>query len=159
MPTPQFIVKQTGASAPAAWFQKQLRVPQQATDILLAFASDVTSRMKQEPGQIVGRPYPWVSERQRRHVMGLIREGKIRVPRTRSGRMGQGWTTRVFRRQGGGAWGSSQVVQISNNVGYSAFVVGRSQSYEMRARGWHSLVSVANGLWPSYRTRIAGLGK
>lgn len=158
--TPQFIVKQIGGTAPPSWFQKQLRVPQAATDILLAFAADVVSRMKQEPGQIVGRPYPWASERQRRYVMAMIREGKIRVPRNRTGRMAQGWITRVFRRQGGGGpWGSSQVVQISNSTPYSAFVIGRQQSYEMRARGWHSLVSVSNQLWPAYRARITAMGK
>ena len=38
-----------------------------------------------------GGPNPWVSEKQRRYVMMMIRRGAIKLPYTRTGKYARGW--------------------------------------------------------------------
>lgn len=95
------------------------------------------------------KPYPFVSERQRRYVKAAIARGEITVPYRRTGQLGRSITTRVDE------IGGSVVGIIGTNVEYAPWVIsseptpdGIGPQAKYHQGNWWTLQEVVEGAFP-----------
>lgn len=113
-----------------------------------AVAAIRSAARRSYPAQIIGRPYPWFSNRQRWYVTHAIQEGLIHVPRTRTGRLALSWKMEV-------KWSGTDIVgRVWSDLSYAAYVMGKQQAKEMAARGWQTIDAISERVFRVYRDGI-----
>ncbi len=75
----------------------------------------------------------FVSNKQRRAVMAMIRRGEITIPYERTGKLGRGWDVAA---EALNRW------HVRNLASYSVYVQGGRQSRYMRLLGWRKVGEV-----------------
>lgn len=117
---------------------------------LASFGGEMVRRMAKYPPQ-----QPPIGSRQsigRRFGSRLAKRAYIRRGYKRTGRLGRNWRIRGQR---------PGYIRVGNNVEYSVYVQGplpgeprRRQTAVMTAKGWQSITTVVNAVWPRYRARL-----
>ena len=111
---------------------------------------ELESWIKVYPRRQSTKPNPgqFVSERQRRYVMAMIRRGDIRIPYVRTGKLGQEWTHDVETRSNG------VVGTVGNKKKYAPYVQNVTLQARMHQGNWRTDAQAIQRFRPSIVARF-----